>query len=78
MLKGIADFFESQGGLLLLIFAALLAGMVFAGIVILKAPTNEKAFMLASVLLSGFAGSLTTAAQVRGRQSPPNDKRPDA
>jgi fluoride ion exporter CrcB/FEX len=79
MLKQLRYFFESQGGLLVLIFAAFLVAVAFACVVILWAPQNDKAFMLVSVLASGFAGSLTTAAQVRsGRKSLPNDKRPDA
>ena len=58
-------FFESQGGLLLLMFTCL---MIFAFVtvaIIFFAPTNDKAFLLFSNLVTGFASSLLTAAQVR-------------
>lgn len=64
-MKTIMSALDNQGGLLFLIFCSML---VFAGItffVVVKIPNNDKPFVLFSNLTSGFAASLTTAAQVR-------------
>ena len=72
MIQKLSSSFEMQGGLLLLLFACLI---VFSGLTILivfSAPANEKAFLLFSNLLTGFASSLLTAAQVKRNANTPD------
>jgi len=72
MKKQLFSLFETQSGLMLLLFAGML---IFAGltiVIIFCAPANEKAFLLFSNLLTGITSSLLTAAQVKRSSNAPD------
>jgi hypothetical protein len=66
--KKLADLLDTHGGLLLLIFFALSISSVSLIFTLWLLPANQAAFQLFSGLVTGFAGSLTTAAQIRRRE----------
>jgi hypothetical protein len=72
------DLLETQTGLLLLLFICMLIFTALTAAIIFCAPSNEKAFLLFSNLLTGFASSLLTAAQVKrgAGQDKPNQDEP--
>jgi hypothetical protein len=63
--------FETQSGLMLLLFVGML---IFAGlttVIVFAAPANDKAFLLFSNTLTGFTSALLTAAQVKRSSNAP-------
>lgn len=75
--KKLADLLDSHGGLLLLIFFALSISAVSLIVTLWLLPANQAAFQVFSGLVTGFAGSLTTAAQIRRRDGQNQDQPKD-
>jgi hypothetical protein len=63
-LKQFQEFFESQGGLMFLMFVGVVFFSSITLTIIIWAPKDDKAFLLFSNLISGCASSLWTAARV--------------
>jgi hypothetical protein len=76
--KKLADLLDSHGGLLLLIFFALSVSAASLIFTLWLLPANQAAFQLFSGLVTGFAGSLTTAAQIRRRDAQTPDQPKDS
>ena len=72
MIQRLNNFLETQTGLLLLLFSCMVVFSGLTTLIIFCAPANEKAFLLFSNLLTGFASSLLTAAQVRHSANRPD------
>jgi hypothetical protein len=72
-LKQLQEFFESQGGLMFLMFAGVIFFSAITLVIIVWAPKDDKAFLLFSNLISGCASSLWTAARVSHKDPTPKD-----
>jgi hypothetical protein len=65
MMDRLERFFETQGGLLFLMYSGMIFMACMTMLIVFFAPANDKAFLLFSNLLTGFASSLWTSAQIK-------------